>query len=92
MGYRLFSLSLVALLAAASSSLAATDPLAGIYGIVERRMPEHVDAFTFKLINGTGDSFVVSDSHSARGGITVSCTTANACARGLYTYVLSNCT
>ncbi len=70
---------------AEQSVLPTTDPLAGIYGIVQRRMPEHADDFTFKLINGTGDSFVISDTKGHDGRITVKCTTVNACARGLYT-------
>lgn len=83
--------NLLVLIAVIPSVLAATDPaLQGVYDIVQRRIPEHVDDFTFKLINGTGDSFVISDTKGASGGITVSCTTSNACARGLYTYVPLN--
>ena len=79
----------VALLAASCSSATASDSLNGIRGIVERRMPKHVDAFTFKMTRGSDDAFTISDSH-ASGGITVSCTTVSACARGLYTYVFSD--
>lgn len=80
--------SLLALIAAVPSVLSATDPaLQGIYDIVERRIPDHTGDFTFKLVNGTGDSFIISDTRGRSQGITVSCTTTSACARGLYTYV-----
>lgn len=59
----------------------------GIYGIVERRVPQHAGKFTFKATEGDGELFTVSDTVGRRGGITVACTTTNACARGLYTYV-----
>ena len=79
-GIRLFILAgLPAALAAANVS--------GIYDIVERRMPQHVSDFTFKPIDGDGDTFVISDTEGQQEGVTVSCTTTSACARGLYTYV-----
>ena len=77
---------LLALLAGLPAVLAATS-VSGIYGIVERRMPQHVGKFTFTSTEGDGDTFVISDTKGRSGGITVSCTTTSACARGLYTYV-----
>lgn len=65
---------------------AAVTSLGGIYSLVQRQLPDHADAFTFTLIQGEGDSFVLSDSAANAGGIDVQCTTASACARGLYTY------
>ena len=78
------------LLAAALPAVFATDKLAGLYGLVKRRIPQHANSFQFKLVNGTGDSFIVSDTqaHSSNRGVTVECTTISACARGLYTCVL----
>ena len=77
------------LLAAALPTVFATDNLAGLYGLVKRRIPQHANSFQFKLVNGTGDSFIVSDTpHSSNRGVTVECTTISACARGLYTCVL----
>ncbi|CCM02759.1 uncharacterized protein FIBRA_04867 [Fibroporia radiculosa] len=65
---------------------AATTSLDGIYSLVQRQIPQHENSFTFSLIAGGGDSFVISDSEGDSGGITVECTTVSACARGLYTY------
>ena len=82
---------LLGLFAAAQIALAANSsagPLQGIYNLVQRRIPEHVDDFTFKLERGSGDEFEVSDTEQT-GGITVTCTTVSACSRGLYTYVIS---
>ena len=64
---------------------AAVTSLDGIYSLVQRQLPDHADAFTFTLVQGEGDSFVLSDSANA-GGIDVQCMTVSACARGLYTY------
>lgn len=58
----------------------------GIYDLVKRRIPQHAGNFIFTLVNGTGDSFTISDT-PGKSGVTVECTTVNACARGLYTYV-----
>jgi alpha-N-acetylglucosaminidase len=66
------------------SAAFATVDVTGIYGIVERRMPQHVGKFSFEATEGEGDTFVVSDTEGVLGGITVTCTTASACARGLY--------
>ncbi|PCH34408.1 glycoside hydrolase family 89 protein [Wolfiporia cocos MD-104 SS10] len=66
---------------------AATTSLDGIYSLVQRQIPQHQNSFTFALIEGDGDSFVISDTHGDSGGITIECTTVSACARGLYTYV-----
>ena len=63
---------------------AATASLDGIYLLVQRQLPEHVDSFTFTLVSGEGDNFVLSDATKA-GGIDIQCTTVSACARGLYT-------
>jgi alpha-N-acetylglucosaminidase len=62
--------------------------LIGLQGLLQRRIPQHADKFHFSLVNGTGDSFVVSDRTGSPGAISVECTTLSACARGLYTYVL----
>ncbi|KAH9926415.1 alpha-N-acetylglucosaminidase [Fomitopsis serialis] len=78
-------LSLVLLASGVLLAHAATTSLDGIYALVQRQIPQHVDSFSFSLIVGDGDSFVISDSYS--GGISVQCTTVSACARGLYTYV-----
>lgn len=85
MGY--FARGLLLLCAVLPSVHAVADPLQGIYGLIERRIPEHTNDFKFNLINGTGDSFVVSDTKGESGKIAVTCTTVSACARGLYTYV-----
>ncbi|KAF8530887.1 alpha-N-acetylglucosaminidase [Gautieria morchelliformis] len=61
--------------------------LDGIHALVRRRIPKHTSSFNFELTNGSGDSFVVSDSRGKEGGIVVQCTTISACARGLYTYL-----
>jgi alpha-N-acetylglucosaminidase len=82
-----FAEILFALCTVLPSALAAAN-VSGIYGIVQRRMPEHVGKFTFTAIDGEGDTFLISDTHGKGGGITVSCTTTSACARGLYTYAL----
>ena len=79
---------LLAALTGLPAALAAAN-VSGIYGIVERRMPQHVDKFTFKPMDGDGDTFVISDTKGQQGGVTVACTTTSACARGLYTYVRS---
>ena len=69
------------------AAVAASSPsLTGLHSLVQRRIPQHADKFQFNIIDGTGDSFTVSDSTTAPGGITVECTTLSACARGLYTY------
>lgn len=81
------SLLLAAALGAALVG-AATTSLDGIYSLVQRLIPQHENSFTFALIEGQGDSFVISDTQGQSGGITVQCTTVSACARGLYTYVL----
>ncbi|KAI0964544.1 hypothetical protein AcW1_010249 [Taiwanofungus camphoratus] len=80
------SLLLAAALGAALVG-AATTSLDGIYSLVQRLIPQHENSFTFALIEGQGDSFVISDTQGQSGGITVQCTTVSACARGLYTYV-----
>jgi alpha-N-acetylglucosaminidase len=71
----------------------ARDPLDGVKGIVQRRLPGHADSFTFELIAGNDESFIVSDlkdsssSNSKKGydKIAIQCTTVSACSRGLYT-------
>ena len=64
------ALLLLPLVLAVQGVLSTTDTLAGVRDLVQRRIPEHVDDFTFKLINGTGDSFIVSDTNvvAAQGG------------------------
>lgn len=76
-------LSPVLLASGALLAHAATTSLDGISALVQRQIPQHADSFTFSLIDGDGDSFEISD--SSGGGISVQCTTVNACARGLYT-------
>ena len=85
------ALLLLAVSGAICGPVTAPDPLHGIYGIVARRIPSHTGDFTFKLSNGTGDSFVISDTKGHSGHITVTCTTVSACARGLYTCVPRFC-
>ncbi|EKM51629.1 glycoside hydrolase family 89 protein [Phanerochaete carnosa HHB-10118-sp] len=77
--------ALFALLAGLPAALAVAN-VTGIYGIVERRMPQHARDFVFTSMEGDGDVFVVSDTVNKTGSITVTCTTTSACARGLYTY------
>lgn len=63
----------------------AHDPrLDGVQALVKRRVPSHADSFSFQLVNGTEESFVLRDS-KGKGGIDVQCTTVSACSRGLYT-------
>ncbi|KAH9901084.1 alpha-N-acetylglucosaminidase [Cubamyces lactineus] len=64
--------------------VAADNKLQGIYALAKRRVPNHADAFSFALVDGEPDTFVVSDKHN---GVHVECTTVSACARGLYTYL-----
>ncbi|TCD70100.1 hypothetical protein EIP91_004829 [Steccherinum ochraceum] len=79
---------LLVLLTAVSAVLAAKpSPLDGVTALVKRRIPKHANNFTFQLVEGTPDSFTVSDSKGQKGGITVQCTTVSACSRGLYTYL-----
>jgi len=78
-------LMLVALLGAALAD-AATTSLDGIYALVQRQIPQHENSFTFTLIEGDGDSFIISDTSGGTGGITVECTTVSACARGVTRY------
>ncbi|KAI0785331.1 alpha-N-acetylglucosaminidase [Irpex lacteus] len=78
-------ITLSTLLSAASVTANAFS-LSGIHSLVRRRIPQHANSFQFNIINGTGDSFTVSDTDSEAGGVTIGCTTLSACARGLYTY------
>lgn len=59
--------------------------LDGIRNLVARRLPKHAQLFHFSFIEGSGDTFIISDSPDANG-IAIECTTRSACARGLYTY------
>ncbi|KAI0780775.1 alpha-N-acetylglucosaminidase [Trametes elegans] len=70
-------------------AVADSQNLQGIYALVKRRIPKHADVFSFSLIDGEPDAFVVSDApRSGRGGgVHIECTTVSACARGLYTYL-----
>ena len=81
------SLLVVVLTALSAASALKTSPTAGIQALVKRRIPKHANDFTFNLIEGESDSFVVSDTKGKKGGVTVQCTTLSACSRGLYTYV-----
>ena len=76
--------ALVLILFGTGLAHAATTSLDGIYSLVQRQLPEHIDSFTFTLVSGEGDNFVLSDATKA-GGIAIQCTTVSACARGLYT-------
>ncbi|KAJ3481876.1 hypothetical protein NLI96_g7362 [Meripilus lineatus] len=69
-----------------SIALVRCTDLPGLDALVRRRLPSHSHSFTFNQIDGEGDAFNVTDT-SILGGITVSCTTTSACARGLYTYL-----
>ena len=80
------AIALLALCAALHGVFAIAN-VSGVYGIVERRLPQHVGKFTFTAIDGEEESFVISDTPGKHEGITVNCTTTSACARGLYTYV-----
>lgn len=60
----------------------------GVYALAKRQIPQHADAFTFKLVDGEDDTFTISDVHSRQGGFLIECTTVSGCSRGLYTYVL----
>ncbi|KAH8094672.1 alpha-N-acetylglucosaminidase [Cristinia sonorae] len=85
----LVALTAVSAALAATTSLkpAPVSPLQGVQALVKRRIPKHANDFTFQLVNGTGDSFLVSDTKGHSGGVTVQCTTVSACSRGLYTYL-----
>lgn len=65
---------------------ATTTSLDGILSLVQRQVPDHADAFTFTLVQGEADSFMLSDTVNG-SGINVQCSSVSACARGLYTYV-----
>ncbi|EIW74305.1 glycoside hydrolase family 89 protein [Coniophora puteana RWD-64-598 SS2] len=88
---RWFQLTALAASALVSSASNSSDPLAGIRDLVKRRISNHVNDFTFTLstANDTGsdlDTFTISDASDSSGGIDIECSTASACARGLYTY------
>ena len=68
---------------AAAAALDSTAGLGGIYALAKRRVPSHAHVFSFSLVEGDNDAFVVSDTH--QDGIHVECNTVSACARGLYT-------
>ena len=73
--------------ASAALNLSPVKPsIEGVYALAKRQIPQHADAFTFKLVDGEDETFTLSDaSHS--NGIVVECTSVSACSRGLYTYV-----
>lgn len=56
----------------------------GVYALAKRQIPQHADAFTFKLVEGEEDAFTISDAKK-KGSFIVECTTVSACSRGLYT-------
>ncbi|KAI0692938.1 alpha-N-acetylglucosaminidase [Cytidiella melzeri] len=75
------------LLAMLPTALSANNlSFSGLHSLLQRRIPQHVNNFQFRIMNGAGDSFAISDSPGSAGGITIDCTTLSACARGLYTY------
>jgi alpha-N-acetylglucosaminidase len=65
-----------------------TTSLDGVKALLQRRVPNHANSFSFELVNGANDSFVLSDSKTA--GIDIKCTSVSACSRGLYTQVPAN--
>ncbi|KAI0695655.1 alpha-N-acetylglucosaminidase [Cytidiella melzeri] len=82
----MFRLVKLVLLATVLPKALASTSLAGIQSLVQRRIPQHADNFHFSFVEGSGDSFVVSDTPGIAGGVSIQCTTVSACARGLYTY------
>ncbi|GJJ08051.1 hypothetical protein Clacol_002258 [Clathrus columnatus] len=70
-----------------SSSPDDNTSLDGIKNLVQRRLPDHTQAFNFNLVPSSGDEFEISDSATSTPGITIQCSSSNACARGLYTYL-----
>ncbi|KAI0348305.1 glycoside hydrolase family 89 protein [Trametopsis cervina] len=77
--------SLAVLFTVLPSVIGATG-LSGLNGLLQRRIPQHVNSFHFNLVNGTGDAFSISNTAGKTGEITIECTTLSSCARGLYTY------
>ncbi|CAL1694796.1 unnamed protein product [Somion occarium] len=59
----------------------------GLDSLVQRRLPQHAEDFTFTALPGTGDRYIINDTGDRKGAVTVSCTSISACARGLYTYL-----
>lgn len=82
---KVLSLGLLVLSAILVEAAASSSSLDGLHALVQRRLPDHASSFTFQLVGGEVDSFVVSDTEGKLGGITVECTTVSACGRGLYT-------
>ncbi|KAH7922343.1 glycoside hydrolase family 89 protein [Leucogyrophana mollusca] len=77
----------VVLLASFVLRAVAVSSLAGIYSLVQRRIPAHANSFTFTLapVGGSSfDSFTLRDGEN--GGIQIDCGSVSGCARGLYTY------
>jgi hypothetical protein len=59
--------------------------LDGVKALVRRHIPEHVDSFSFQLVNRTDEGFVLSDTgDGGQKGIKVECSSISACSRGLY--------
>lgn len=77
-------LSYFCILVAIGVTLADSVNFSGLHELVQRRFPNHAKAFTFHHTYGDGDSFIVSNTHRKKRGITITCTTTSACARGLY--------
>ncbi|KIJ63681.1 glycoside hydrolase family 89 protein [Hydnomerulius pinastri MD-312] len=75
--------------------------VAGLYSLLQRRIPSHANSFYFDLTSGNGtalDTFTLSDVSShvhdeEKGGaqINIACNSVSACARGLYTYLTEFC-
>ncbi|KAK7695253.1 hypothetical protein QCA50_002443 [Cerrena zonata] len=59
----------------------------GIHGLIQRRLPQHTEYFTFGQLPGSGDRYIIGDTEGITGGITISCTSLSACSRGLYVYL-----
>ncbi|KAH9933572.1 alpha-N-acetylglucosaminidase [Epithele typhae] len=68
--------------------LSSATSLNGIYALLDRRLPDHAHEFSFSLVSGDADSYVVADKQS---GIHVECTSVSGCARGLYAYLTERC-
>ena len=56
----------------------------GLDALIQRRLPQHTGYFSFQDISGSGDKYTIQDTEQSEGGVTISCTSLSACARGLY--------
>ncbi|EIW77482.1 glycoside hydrolase family 89 protein [Coniophora puteana RWD-64-598 SS2] len=75
---------------ALSANSSESDPLQGLYALVQRRIPSHAHSFTFSFTNSSDselDTFTLTDAVNKTRAIHVECNTVSACSRGLYTYL-----